>query len=205
MTIVKSMAARLVAVLAGGVLLGTVTAAHASLIGQSVGCSATSSELSSLFNVDCSSATAVVQSPGAEFGVRFPNISSVDSWSIDIDDASILITQVHPNATSIPDSTVDVVLSELFWVEDPSVIITGFTLQTSGVTGFIPPDVSVSDNTVAVDLGSGAFWELGSSATITLITSQEVPEPGTLAMFGLGLVGLTFVRRRKAAQSEPKR
>ena len=27
----------------------------------------------------------------------------------------------------------------------------------------------------------------------------QVPEPGTLAIFGLGLVGLGFARRRKAA------
>jgi hypothetical protein len=31
------------------------------------------------------------------------------------------------------------------------------------------------------------------------ITTRDVPEPGTLALFGLGLAGLGFARRRKAA------
>jgi len=31
--------------------------------------------------------------------------------------------------------------------------------------------------------------------------SSEVPEPGTIAIFGLGLAGLCWMRRRRAAQA----
>jgi len=48
-----------------------------------------------------------------------------------------------------------------------------------------------------IDLGL-----LGQGATIDItrishISEFSVPEPGTLALFGLGLLGLSFVRRRK--------
>jgi hypothetical protein len=39
----------------------------------------------------------------------------------------------------------------------------------------------------------------GSASLITTTTTQAVPEPGTLALFGLGLVGFVLVRRTRTA------
>ena len=43
-----------------------------------------------------------------------------------------------------------------------------------------------------------AFGSEGDEAETTY-PHYSVPEPGTLALFGIGLVGLGFMRRRKAA------
>jgi hypothetical protein len=39
----------------------------------------------------------------------------------------------------------------------------------------------------------------GSASLMTTTTTQTVPEPGTLALFGLGLVGFVLVRRTRTA------
>ena len=48
---------------------------------------------------------------------------------------------------------------------------------------------------VMLTLTAGAGMTNGSIDT----TLDVIPEPGTLAIFGLGLVGLGFARRKKAA------
>ena len=55
-----------------------------------------------------------------------------------------------------------------------------------------------------VDRGTGdSFGTNVRDAPGTLTSSSVVPEPGTLALFGLGLVGLGFARRKKAASRPP--
>jgi|TARA_R110000851_G_C13056340_1_gene563598 PEP-CTERM motif len=55
------------------------------------------------------------------------------------------------------------------------------------------------------EFNEGAFWGLGNhgakiGAKITLISeASEVPEPGTLAMLGLGLLGMGLRARRRSA------
>ena len=86
---------------------------------------------------------------------------------------------------------------------------------------FQPADGDIFDVLFAnsiVNNGFDIFWQPGVTDLITLtseivdlpggdqvlrliasVSASAIPEPGTLALFGLGLAGLCIIRRRKAA------
>lgn len=58
---------------------------------------------------------------------------------------------------------------------------------------------SLTTGIYSINLGTGAATLLGTyNGTLSGLTVSAVPEPGTYAMMGLGLLGLAFMRRRRA-------
>lgn len=79
---------------------------------------------------------------------------------------------------------------------DPNTVrLARFTDQTSG-----PPDLNAS--LAAANIDSNGLWSAsGTHGSIGsfLVRSAQVPEPGAIVLFGLGLAGLGIARRRRAA------
>jgi hypothetical protein len=65
------------------------------------------------------------------------------------------------------------------------------------------PDFSILTETGGGSLNDGLHSGLGSGyGTIAWsVRPTSVPEPGTLALFGLGLAGVGFMRRKKAERA----
>jgi hypothetical protein len=80
---------------------------------------------------------------------------------------------------------------------------TGFASEITLTRNDIAPLLTTGLNTLYINLSDGGGPSgLLFSTTITTVGSTpgtpSIPEPGTLALFGLGLAGLVLARRRKA-------
>jgi len=69
-------------------------------------------------------------------------------------------------------------------------------LSQTNVNNLSAANLSFTDNVLSIDLGNTGWNSLnGSTATFMFAT---VSEPSIFALFGLGLVGIGFARRRRA-------
>lgn len=182
--------------------LGFGGAAQASLLGQTVSCS----NISPGGALACSTPTATVTDGGGpEFQIETGSGSPF--FEIDVSGESVLMSAV--SSIRGVGGTASVTLGDLIWGNDPGATITGITnfvisgeIQPLGGIGdgLIESDVTFTANAVTIDYSNTA-WSPGSFLSFDLVTTHsQLPEPATLALFGLGIAGLGLMaRRRKAA------
>ena len=116
-------------------------------------------------------------------------------------------TTTQPLATERLDYFAMLVNGEVQFIYDPAASGTQLVTANNGngysdallrgfdLSSFLPTDAITFRATLnSPTAGRDQFFLAGLSAPTPTL---EVPEPGTLALLGLGLVGITFVRRRE--------
>ena len=129
--------------------------------------------------------------------------------ALDVGDESVTITNANNNAAGIGFGNVVplITLGDLFSSNDSLATLLGIAnFSATGVNafqapeGFVAADITVgSNNSITMDFAN-ALWDLDAIASFDLVFDAEnVPEPGTLAMLGVGLAGIGFARRRTSS------
>ena len=183
---------KILGLLAVGLLAGP-TAANATLIGDTVGCGIASVDI-----WVCSPLTAVVGG-NQEFllnvFINSPNDPprSDIALGVDLGANSARISNATPFGAFALDAGEILILSDLDFSGGGT--IAGITnLIVSGALFLDISDITFTGHSVQINL-QGSEWGPESFVSFDFVTGT-VPEPGTLALLGLGLLGFGLTRRR---------
>ena len=167
--------------------VGIGGAAQASLIGATVSCFAAS------LAGGCDQPTALV-GPGVEF-VAYGSIN------VDVDAEQVTFTSTATAGQTELSLADQLTLFDLAWTGIPSGFVSGLTLGTvSGVTNIEQGDLNFTDTSISINMAGVIFDPLGSFVVNIATRHEELPEPATIALFGLGLAGLGLAARRRKAE-----
>jgi hypothetical protein len=180
---------RLLTLVASSTALALPVAAKASLIGDTVDCSATGGLI-------CAPPSAVVSAlPPPEFTLAL----GTPVFNVDIGSATVLL--VNTVAVGVGGSSTVVSLTSLGNTSQGAVI--GATLDFSDVGTFTQGDVSFTADSLLLDLTSTS-WAAGQDAQITLLFANEpgsgpgptpgLPEPSTLVLLIGALLGVRLCK-----------
>lgn len=120
-----------------------------------------------------------------------PEITPFDQYEIDVEAESIRVTWITSINLIDP---LDFLFEELTWGNTPGEIIDAtVNLSSTGDFNF----VAFGPDSVQLNLNGVGSVTTGEFVLIDLVVNHNVPEPVTLALMGLGLLGLGFRQRKK--------
>jgi hypothetical protein len=110
--------------------------------------------------------------------------------TVDVTDSSIVVTFPGGWGFSTAAKTFDGIV-----VTDPSADITGVSLDTTNITGYVASDITFDTNDVYINFPYPPFSGLDAGASVTADV-VFAPEPASLFLIGAGLLGIAAWRRR---------
>ena len=181
---------------AAGTLLVLAAPAQATLIGDDV---TVRIVVPNQGPFDQSSSTTVTADASDAF--ELTDVQSGRTFGVDPFDAGLVVTLLNQGFVFGNSSALATVIefSDLQWQGTPRRVTGASIIEDFALNFGLLTDITFTDSSVRVALSrNGATsWNVGEVLTINLETAHDLPEPASLALFGLGLLGLGIAVRRR--------